>query len=32
VLPPWLEPQRATIEAGLPSLEAPHLTPRHSGG
>jgi len=32
VLPPWLEPQRATIEAGLPALEAPHLTPRHSGG
>jgi glyoxalase family protein len=28
VLPPWLEPQRATIEAGLPPLEAPQLTSR----
>jgi len=27
VLPPWLEPKRAIIEAGLPSLELRQVAP-----
>jgi hypothetical protein len=27
VLPPWLEPERASIEAGLPTLRIPSAAP-----
>ncbi len=30
ILPPWLEPQRAQIEAGLPVLRMPNLAERES--